>query len=97
MFGVSLQGADELGGYALAIGATLSFCMALVARAHIRIDIFHGMFPSWLIAGSNLMSSLGLAAIAALPAYAASFMIADTVSYKSVAPSSPWPASRRAI
>ena len=32
VFNVSLQGADELGGYALAVGATIAFSMALLGR-----------------------------------------------------------------
>jgi TRAP-type C4-dicarboxylate transport system permease small subunit len=45
LFNFSLQGADELGGYALAIGSTLAFTLALVGRNHIRVDVFHELFP----------------------------------------------------
>ena len=37
VFNFSLQGADELGGYSLAIGSTIAFCLALVgAEPHPR-------------------------------------------------------------
>ena len=45
LFNVSLQGADELGGYALAVGSTIAFSLALMGRNHIRVDVFHEMFP----------------------------------------------------
>mgnify|MGYP006194141717 CR=1 FL=1 len=32
LFNISLQGADELGGYALAVGATIAFSLALIAN-----------------------------------------------------------------
>ena len=38
-FGFSIQGADEIGGYVLAISSSIGFCYALVMRAHIRIDL----------------------------------------------------------
>ena len=41
VFNVSLQGADELGGYALAVGSTIAFSLALMGRNHIRVDVFH--------------------------------------------------------
>ncbi|MGH6637961.1 MAG: TRAP transporter small permease subunit, partial [Polaromonas sp.] len=45
VFNVSLQGADELGGYALAVGSTIAFSLALMGRNHIRVDVFHEKFP----------------------------------------------------
>ena len=41
VFGFSIQGADELGGYALAVGSALAFSVALIERSHIRIDLVH--------------------------------------------------------
>ena len=41
LFNVSLQGVDELGGYALAIGSTISFSLAVLGRNHIRVDVLH--------------------------------------------------------
>jgi TRAP-type C4-dicarboxylate transport system permease small subunit len=47
-FHTSIGGADELAGYALAIGTAWSLGAALLDRAHIRIDSLYGMFPRWL-------------------------------------------------
>jgi TRAP-type C4-dicarboxylate transport system permease small subunit len=44
----SIGGADELAGYALAIGSAWGFGAALIDRAHIRIDSLYIWFPGWL-------------------------------------------------
>src|SRR5262245_22515768 len=44
----SIGGADELAGYALAIGTAWSLAAALVDRAHIRIDSLYVLFPKRL-------------------------------------------------
>jgi len=47
-FDTSIGGADELAGYALAIGTAWSLGATLVDRAHIRIDSLYVRFPRWL-------------------------------------------------
>jgi TRAP-type C4-dicarboxylate transport system permease small subunit len=47
-FNASIGGADELAGYALALGTAWSLGAALIERAHIRIDSLYGLFPRWL-------------------------------------------------
>lgn len=89
LFNFSLQGADELGGYALAVGATIAFSLALTSRAHIRVDVFHDRLPRWLQAGTNALSALGLAAFAILLAWLAWDVLQDSRSYQSVA-QTPW-------
>jgi TRAP-type C4-dicarboxylate transport system permease small subunit len=42
----SIGGADELAGYALAIGSAWGLAAALVDRAHIRIDSLYMLLPS---------------------------------------------------
>jgi TRAP-type C4-dicarboxylate transport system permease small subunit len=89
VFTVSLQGADELGGYALAIGATIAFSLALIGRTHIRVDVFHDRLPVWLQTALNWFSVISLAAFAGLMAWLAWFVIRDTQAYQSVA-QTPW-------
>lgn len=89
VFTVSLQGADELGGYALAIGATIAFSLALIGRTHIRVDVFHDRLPAWLQTMLNWLSVVSLAAFAGLMAWLAWFVIQDTQAYQSVA-QTPW-------
>ncbi len=46
VFNRSIGGADELSGYALAIGTVWSLGAALLDRAHIRIDSLYILFPT---------------------------------------------------
>jgi len=45
LFGTSIGGADELAGYALALGTAWSFGATLLERAHIRIDSLYVALP----------------------------------------------------
>ena len=47
-FATSIGGADELAGYALAIGTAWGLGAALIDRGHIRIDSLYVLFPTRL-------------------------------------------------
>lgn len=89
VFNVSLQGADELGGYALAVGSTIAFSLALMGRNHIRVDVFHGMFPPRAQAFLNWISIVSMAAFGIFVAWVATKVVADTLEYGSTA-QTPW-------
>ena len=89
VFNISLQGADELGGYALAVGSTLAFSLALMGRAHIRVDVFHERMPRRLQAFMNWFSVVSLAAFGLFIAWVAFKVIGDTLQYRSTA-QTPW-------
>lgn len=89
VFNISLQGADELGGYALAVGSTIAFSLALMGRNHIRVDVFHDKFPKWLQAALNWLSIVALAALGLFIAWVAWKVIVDTRQYGSTA-QTPW-------
>lgn len=89
VFNVSLQGADELGGYALAVGSTIAFSLALMGRNHIRVDVFHEKFPRALQAALNWLSIAALALFGGFIAWIAEKVIADTLQYGSTA-QTPW-------
>jgi len=89
LFNYSLQGADELGGYSLAICATVAFSLALIGRTHIRVDVFHERLPAVLQTGLNWLSTVSLAAFAVLLAWLAWFVVQDSRSYQSVS-QTPW-------
>jgi TRAP-type C4-dicarboxylate transport system permease small subunit len=44
-FSASIGGADELAGYALALGTAWALAAALIERAHIRIDSLYVLLP----------------------------------------------------
>ncbi|HET9822180.1 MAG TPA: TRAP transporter small permease [Burkholderiaceae bacterium] len=89
LFNVSLQGADELGGYALAVGSTIAFSLALMGRNHIRVDVFHEKFPRAMQAALNWLSIVALALLGAFIAWVAFKVIGDTLQYRSTA-QTPW-------
>lgn len=85
----SFQGTDELGGYALAVGSSLAFTVALIERAHIRIDLLHGKLPARVQAVLNWLSSLLLAGFGVMLAWVCFGVITDTMAYRSTA-ATPW-------
>ena len=89
LFNISLQGADELGGYALAVGATIAFSLALLGRNHIRVDVVHEHLPRPLQTVLNWLSALSMAGFAALIAWLAWHVIQDSRAYQSVS-QTPW-------
>jgi len=89
LFNVSIQGADELGGYALAVGSTISFSLALMGRNHIRVDVFHERFGARGQAILNWLSIVALAMLGVFIAWVAFKVLADTLQYRSTA-QTPW-------
>lgn len=89
LFNVSVQGADELGGYSLAVGATLAFSLAILGRNHIRVDILHDRYPKPVQALMNWLSAVLLAALAVFLCWTAWQVIVDSISYASTA-QTPW-------
>lgn len=89
LFNFSFEGADELGGYVLAVGSSLAFVVALVDRAHIRIDVFHAKFPERLQAIMDWLSIVSIAVLGLFMIYVGRIVIIDTISYGSTAPT-PW-------
>ena len=86
---VSLQGVDELGGYVLAVTSSLAFTLALIDRAHIRIDLFHMKLGRGLRAALNWFAAAMVAAFAALLVYVGVIVVRETIDFGSTAPT-PW-------
>ena len=89
IFNFSFQGADELGGYALAVGSSLAFTIALIGRNHIRIDLLHHKLPSVVQAVLNWLSMILLASFGLLLVWVCFKIITDTLEYQSTA-ATPW-------
>ena len=89
VFNRSLQGVDELGGYVLAIGAALTFVVALVSRAHIRIDIVHERLPRALRIGLNAVALVSIAVVSVALLAMAWMALQDSVLFNSTA-QTPW-------
>lgn len=89
LFNYSLQGVDELGGYILAVGAALAFCVALTGKGHIRIDILHARLARWLRILMNVASVLCLALCAVALLVMSWISLGDTLTFNSTA-QTPW-------
>jgi len=70
VFSVSLGGADELSGYAFAIGTAWAFSFALLRRANVRVDALYQHLPLQLCA---LLDLLALVALGVFVAYLARY------------------------
>ena len=84
-FGFSMQGADEIGGYILAIQGAIGFSYALLRRAHTRIDIFLSRMPEGVQRILNVLSMLSMAAFAVFMAWRAGAAFMETLEYGSIA------------
>jgi TRAP-type C4-dicarboxylate transport system permease small subunit len=89
VFNKSLQGVDELGGYVLAVGAALSFAIALRQRTHIRIDVVHERLPKAVRVMLNALALPSLLACAAAVLYMAWFALGETIQFNATA-QTPW-------
>jgi len=89
VFNFSLQGAAELGGYALAVGSAIGFGLAVTSRSHIRVDVFHERFPPALQAFLNWLSAVTLGALGLFLVGVCWRVVAKTVEYGSAA-QTPW-------
>lgn len=89
LFNYSLQGVDELAGYSLAIGSTIAFSLALAGRNHIRVDVFHELFPRGAKAALNWISIVLLAAMGVLFVVVSWRVISESRLYGSTA-QTPW-------
>ena len=74
----TLGGADELAGYALAIGSTWSFAFVLLARGHVRIDALYQLLPRKLAAACDLIAIGALLAFASLIAWHGAGVLAQS-------------------
>jgi TRAP-type C4-dicarboxylate transport system permease small subunit len=86
LFGFSLQGVDEVGGYTFAILSVIGFSYTLLTRGHTRVDFFVSRYSEGTRAVLNLAATLTLAALAMFAAYRASYVLADTVGLRATAP-----------
>lgn len=84
LFGVSLQGADEYGGYMLATITAVGAAYALLERGHTRIEILVERLPQSMRAVLNIVSALCMAAMAGFLAWRATVAMLESVEYQSL-------------
>lgn len=88
-FLVSLQGVDELSGYALALTSSLGFFLALSDGGHMRIDIFYARLSSGWRSASDGLSVLAMASAAVLIVWMGWITFSESREFNSVS-QTPW-------
>lgn len=81
---MSLQGADELGGYMLALLAAFGFSYALIERAHTRVEIVVERVSLRLQSVLNVFSAWCIALMAVFMAWRAWSALMESIEYKSL-------------
>ncbi len=71
---ITIGGADELSGYAFAIGTAWALSFTLLRRAHVRVDALYGLLPQRLRAVLDIAALVSLAVFASLLAWHAAAM-----------------------
>ena len=79
LFSLSIGGADELSGYALAIASAWAFAYALLERAHVRIDSLYVTLPRWVRATLDVFGLAVFVAVMALVAWRAFGVFSESV------------------
>ncbi|SDL05574.1 TRAP-type C4-dicarboxylate transport system, small permease component [Modicisalibacter muralis] len=82
-FNFSIQGANEIGGYVLAIGVAFSFAYALLQRAHTRVDVLLAKLPAALRAPLNVIASVLLAGFAGFMLWRGADTLLVTLEFQS--------------
>ena len=88
-FDFSIQGAAELGGYALAVGSAIGFALAITSRSHIRVDVFHERFPPAMQAFLNWFAAVSMGALGLFLVGVCWRVVSKSVEYGSAA-QTPW-------
>lgn len=79
LFRVSIVGADEISGYVLAVAVTWGASLALIRRAHVRIDVVSARLPLRLRAALDLLALVSMLAITLLFAWFATRLLATSI------------------
>lgn len=83
LFGHSVQGVDEIGGYVLAVTGAVGFAYALLHRVHTRIELGLARMSSTLQAVLNTLAAVMLAAFASFMALRAWGALSESIEFGS--------------
>lgn len=83
----SIQGADEIGGYTIAIISCFGFAAALGYGDHVRIDLFISRAGPRLRHWLDVLAYVVTAAVAMVIAYRAYGVLAETIEFGSISTS----------
>lgn len=83
LWGHSLQGVDEIGGYVLAVTGAIGFAYALLHQAHTRVDLVFNFSGSPARAVLNTLAILGLAGFSGFMAIRGYGTLAESIEFNS--------------
>ncbi len=83
LFGFSLQGVDEIGGYTLSVTASIALSWALIQRGHTRVDFLLSRFSPNVQALCNLAAVTTLALMAGYAALRGVTVLSESLEFKS--------------
>ena len=84
LFATSLIGADEISGYVLAIAVTWGASLAIIRRAHVRIDILHHQLPRPWAAALDILALVAMLAFTLLLAWYATRLLGTNIGVGAV-------------
>jgi len=84
-FAFSLQGVDDIGGYALAIASAVGASYTMAMRGHTRIDVFLVRFPAGLQALLNAVAMACMAGFACFALWRGADVLSESIEFRSVA------------
>lgn len=84
-FATSFKGIDELGGFVLAISASIGASYAMVHGNHTRVDVFLVRFPRPWQRALNALALVLFAGFASFAAWRGGVVLRDTLAYGSTA------------
>lgn len=76
---ISLVGADEVSGYVLAVAVTWGASLALIRRAHVRIDVVQARLPRGAKTALDILALLSLFTVTLLFAWYATKLLSTTI------------------
>ena len=81
VFMVTFGGADELAGYAFAIGTAWALSFTLLNRANVRVDALYALLPPRFCAVLDIIALIALGMFAGLLTWHAAVMLETSISF----------------
>jgi len=80
LLGTTLGGASEISGYVLAVSTTWALALALIDRAHVRIDSLYGLLPTRVCAILDILALLSFMLFAGMLTWQGWVIFAQSVA-----------------
>ncbi len=86
VFGITIGGADELSGYAFAIGTTWALSFTLLRRANVRVDALYARLPARVTAALDVLALFAMLLFISLLVWRGWYVLVDTLNFETRAP-----------